>query len=382
MCTRFYPALGGGETYTWLTAKFLVSRGHQVTVWTSDLYSFLPWTRLSPPHETIDGIEIVRMRGVSLPLRRFRGYLIIPGQTLAWASQSPHFDVAHLQAYGNYSSYGQLPQWYARRFRMVLSTITLPNEGMFRRVYDTLIGRKLLHAAHHIVSLTTTEKQYLMQLGCPESKISVIPPGPAIDLESCTSVEGDLSRWQMDRDSNYVMSFGRLARNKGLSKLLAATAPLLKKDRSLRLVFAGEDHGALTELTEQSRELRVQDQVLFTGRLTDAEAVQLISHCSVFVFPSERNEAYGMTLLTAMQLGRPVVATELPGAIDLVTPGESGLRVRPGDTPGMEEAIQRLLSNRELGRAMGDEARRRTEHITWRAVADRVSEVLERAASD
>ena len=381
VCARFYPAVGGGETYAWSTAKSLVSRGHQVTVWTSDLYSCLPWVRLPRHRETIDGIDVVRTTGLSPPIDRLRTYLFIPGQSLAWVGDATGFDVVNLLGYGSYSAYGQLPQWYARKFPVVLSTITMPDQGLLRRVYDRFVGRRLLNASRHLICLTSAEKRYFMQLGCPESKISLIPPGPAIDLQQVASTVRAPSHQDLEPPAKYILSFGRLAPNKGLPTLLAASAPLLAQDPELKLVFAGENHGVLPDLTRRARALNIQGQVVFTGRVTDAEAVRLIEGCSVFAFPSEWGEAFGMTLLTAMQLGKPVVATELPGAIDLVQPEETGLRVPCGDVAEMRSALNRLLSHPELASKLGEEARRRTKEITWETVGKRMSEILEDAAA-
>ena len=70
-----------------------------------------------------------------------------------------------------------------------------------------------------------------------------------------------------------------------------------------------------------------------------------------------------------MAHGRPVVATRVGGIPDLVEDGATGFLVEPGDVDGLRAALLRLLSDPDLRRRLGNEARRRVRRCSWETVA-------------
>jgi glycosyltransferase involved in cell wall biosynthesis len=102
---------------------------------------------------------------------------------------------------------------------------------------------------------------------------------------------------------------------------------------------------------------------------------------AVVACPSLR-EGYGIVAREAMAYGRPVVASAVGGLLDAVADGETGLVVAPQDIAALHAAIDRLLSDSELRRRMGAEARVRTrEALSWRASVRGMLEAYEDAAS-
>src|SRR5438046_2301243 len=83
---------------------------------------------------------------------------------------------------------------------------------------------------------------------------------------------------------------------------------------------------------------------------------------SVVVVPSFM-ESCPYSLIEAMALGKPIVASNVPGVTDMVSDGESALLVPPGDPHALAGALQRILSDeslaRRLGAAAGQQARAR-----------------------
>ena len=86
-----------------------------------------------------------------------------------------------------------------------------------------------------------------------------------------------------------------------------------------------------------------------------------------------------MVLTEAFAAGTPVIASAIAGYSDVVTDGVDGVLVPPGDPQRLAEELQRAYHEPERLRAMGEAARRSAERYAWPHVADRVTEVYERA---
>jgi glycosyltransferase involved in cell wall biosynthesis len=102
--------------------------------------------------------------------------------------------------------------------------------------------------------------------------------------------------------------------------------------------------------------LGIQDRTHFLGGVQDIPA--LLSELDIFVLPS-RMEGCPVALLEAMSSGRACVATDIPGARDLLEHGRSGLLVPPENVDATAEALALLASSVELRRALGMAARER-----------------------
>ena len=148
---------------------------------------------------------------------------------------------------------------------------------------------------------------------------------------------------------------------KGHSTLIRAAALLRARWPSLALAVAGEDlsgehPGYEPSLRELVAELGLQGAVHFLGQREDVAG--LMADGDVVVVPSE-GEPFGRVALEAMALGRPVVATAGGGLAEVVEDGVTGLLVPQRDPPALAAAVDRLLSDRGLARAMGQAGRRR-----------------------
>ena len=128
-------------------------------------------------------------------------------------------------------------------------------------------------------------------------------------------------------------------------------------ERRARLVIVGE--GRLrSELEAEAVALGLGDSVCFTGFRTDV--LSLIRGFEIFAFPST-HEALGTSVLDAMALCKPVVATRAGGIPETVQDGITGLLVPPGDPQALAQALCTLLQNPERGRLFGEAGRRRVE---------------------
>jgi glycosyltransferase involved in cell wall biosynthesis len=148
-------------------------------------------------------------------------------------------------------------------------------------------------------------------------------------------------------DPPHVLYVGRLAEEKGIEELLAATAGLPR-------VVVGD--GPLRP--------RVPDAV---GFVPPARVGEYYARATVVACPSRR-EGYGVVAREAMSYGRPVVASSVGGLVDAVEDGVTGLLVPPRDPAALRAGLERLLADRALCERMGAAGRERArERWSWDA---------------
>lgn len=146
---------------------------------------------------------------------------------------------------------------------------------------------------------------------------------------------------------------GRLSIEKGHTFFLEAVKHVDSVFPNLRVFIIGE--GPLkTQLTSQVHAMGLDSIVHFLGFRSDMD--RLYPLLDIVVLSSIR-EGFPLTLLEAMAYGKPVVATKVGGAIQLIQHGVNGLLVDPEDEKALANAIQYLLMYPEKARQMGKSAR-------------------------
>ena len=156
-------------------------------------------------------------------------------------------------------------------------------------------------------------------------------------------------------ESPRLLCVGRLIPIKGHIVLLRAFAMARREVPELELEIAGR--GPLEPaLRALARELGIAEAVRFLGYVNPIQGA--IERAAIVVVPS-MGEGFGMVALEAMERARPVIAASIGGLSELVSHGETGLLVPPGEAEPFARALVELAS--DLGRAkrMGDAGRER-----------------------
>jgi glycosyltransferase involved in cell wall biosynthesis len=133
----------------------------------------------------------------------------------------------------------------------------------------------------------------------------------------------------------------RLEHEKGHPTLLDAWPRVLRRVPNAWLLVVGEG-SRRAELEAQAAALGIAERVVFTGRRDDVPAVT--AALDIAVLPSYR-EAQGLTILEAMALSRPVVATAVGGIPEMIENGRTGLLVPSHDPEALAAAIIRLFTD-------------------------------------
>ncbi len=208
---------------------------------------------------------------------------------------------------------------------------------------------------HLAVSQKTREDLQRAGLRKP---VSLIPNG--VDMEKIRSMRP----FPVESDFIFV---GRLIPEKGVDFLLRALAVLKAEFPGFRAVIVGDgpERGRLENL---SRELGLDENVVFTGFLRDyADVIALMKSSKVFAFPSRR-EGFGMVVLEAMASGLPVVTVNHPmnASRFLVENGKTGFVTPLGE----EEFAAALLMVHEDSSRLGRFARMASRKYDWSEIVE------------
>ncbi|MEJ7749083.1 MAG: glycosyltransferase family 4 protein, partial [Candidatus Limnocylindrales bacterium] len=153
----------------------------------------------------------------------------------------------------------------------------------------------------------------------------------------------------MEPGSKLVGVVARLEPEKGHPTLIDAWPAVLHAVPEAYLLIVGE--GSRREALEsQARDLRIAHRVVFTGRRDDVPAVT--AALDVAVLPSYR-EAQGLSILEAMALSRPVIASNVGGIPETIENGVTGLLVPPRDAEALAAGIVRLLQDHPYADTLG-----------------------------
>ncbi|WP_170832301.1 MULTISPECIES: glycosyltransferase family 4 protein [Pseudomonadaceae] len=172
-----------------------------------------------------------------------------------------------------------------------------------------------------------------------------------------------------------LLFVGRLTLDKGITELLAAYDELINRNVFATLVVLGpleaDCEAFLGALSVQARA-----RVKLIGFSPEPERFMAISN--FLVLPSYR-EGFGTVVLEAAAMGIPTIGTEIYGLIDAVEHGNTGLLVPVRDSHALAEAMETLLCNSEICKAMGKAAQRRArEHFASSHMSDLLISQYER----
>ncbi len=192
----------------------------------------------------------------------------------------------------------------------------------------------------------------------------VAPPGaPQI---SSLPTPGEIAARLRETGPRRLIFLGNVIPRKGLHTLLAALAELRMYDWQLTVV------GSLTLAPAYVRKIqalaaawKLTDRLKFTGALPQAAVWSRLAHSHVLAVPSEY-EGFGICYLEGMAFGLPAIGSTAGGAAEIISPGQNGFLVAPGDRAALRNCLQHLFTDQELLLRLSLAAQERfRSHPTW-----------------
>ena len=256
-----------------------------------------------------------------------------------------------------------------------------------------LLGRKILFVRHQtdrirkttrwlinnhvdgVVAVSGAVKNALLSSGIAEGKIEVIHNGVSLLRFDPSRIDRAEVRGELGISAKdfVIGAVGKLHQGKGVYELLRAAA-VTEGERPVTLLFVG-DGPEKEGIIREARRLGIAERTIITGIRRDVE--RMYAAMDIFVLPSTCDEAFGMVIIEAMAMGKPVIGTRVGGIPELISSGENGLLVPPGDAAALSEAIKKYLGDGEFAPEIAISGRRTVQAVFWEeTLGERFEKVL------
>ncbi|WP_448594996.1 glycosyltransferase family 4 protein [Thermoflexus hugenholtzii] len=361
----FPPDIGGPATYVPQIAEGLAQRGHAVTVVTlSDRLDHedgvYPFRVIRLPRRAFKPWRIGRTVLALLRLGRRADVFFVNG--LALESVLANFvlrkplvmkvvgDLAWERATGRGWTADDFETFQKRRYGLRVELLKALRSWWTRRADRVIVPSRYLAG-------------WVAGWGVPKDKLVVI-------YNAVEPVDGVKPLPIPLKTPVKAITVGRLVPLKRVDGLIEALREVLE----LGLVIVG-DGPERHRLEQIAQELEVSDRVYFAGQRSKRETIGLMAACDFFVLNSTY-EGLPHTVLEAMALGLPVVATAVGGTPEVVRDGETGVLIHPKDRE-LESALCALTADKKIRQRLGERAQRwMRENMSLEAMVVLTEQVL------
>jgi glycosyltransferase involved in cell wall biosynthesis len=202
-------------------------------------------------------------------------------------------------------------------------------------------------------------------------KTTYIPNG--IDFEKFIKIENVINirqKFQIPENNLIIFSLGRLTERKGYQYVLEA----IKDIPNVTYILGGEDYGYKNVLENFDKNLNT----IFVGKLTEDERKNYFQQCDIYISPS-LEEFFGLTILEAMAFKKPIIATKIGGAIEMVKENENGFLFEPKDVSTLKDRILKLKTEIELRNRFGIKSEEVAKQYSWETVSDQIISLIEKS---
>ena len=196
------------------------------------------------------------------------------------------------------------------------------------RIHHYMLG-KTLNDSDHVVAVSEFVKDsYLDEYGLSEDCIKVVYNGIDVANSACDTVT--------KRDGTRLLYIGRVVPEKGLETLLRAIALLKEEGSEFTLDILG-DGDAREHLEKLAKEFEIDQNVNFHGVVMEKEP--FYKAAGIFVYPSTCLEAFGISVIEAMNEGLICVASRIGGIPEIMSDESQGILFETGDVEALADAI-------------------------------------------
>ena len=201
----------------------------------------------------------------------------------------------------------------------------------------------------------------------PSEKVKTNSPGLEPFSES--------SSQSFASDKVRICYLGRLSKEKGVLDLVDCARKAILKHGQLQFVIVGYDDGQAAPMKAKIKEYELDSFFEFVP--FQSEVQKILASSDLLILPS-RAESFGLVLLEAMLMKKPVVATRSGGPADIVVEGQTGFLVEVQDTCAMADRIVELANDRQKRFKMGAAGYQRAiEHFSLKQYGDVFEKTLE-----
>ncbi len=203
----------------------------------------------------------------------------------------------------------------------------------------------------------------------------IVHTGVSIDLFHRASGKEFRAKYGLEK-SFLLLQTGNIAPDKRQIDSILALHIVSKNHSNVKLIFDGA--GPREHLVALSRQLGVENKVMFLHSSSDVELAQVYAACDVFVFPAQIT--WGLAVIEAMAASKPVLVSNKSGVSEIIRNGQNGFVIEEPNPRNMALQIENLITNSELRQKIGENAYEYAkQNLSWQMYARNMSLVFEKA---
>lgn len=368
----FLPRIGGKEIYIYNMARTLVKMGHEVHVITGAEC----WRRADLD---LKGIQVHYLPCIKIRIpRSSEFYRVLP--TLPFFLRTRSFDVVNLQEYSTLST--DLAAFYfgLKKVPMVLTVhnpwfISNPAYLFVLKLHEQTLGRVETRLIHNFIVVSrkmyrrftrefprAQDRTWVIHNGVSKEQVAV-PPAPS--------------------DTRTILFLSRISKDKGLDLLIEAVARLKEKHPrdALRLLVVGPRSTFQEEAEHLVQSLHLQDCVAFPGPVYEKRKWEVINAADCICLPS-LNESCPSTILEAMVMKKPIIATRIPGILEILPGSRYGYLFEKGCVDDLAEKLDRALFRSEETSRRVESAYEHVQQFNWTVISSEIEAVFQKTIHD
>lgn len=237
-----------------------------------------------------------------------------------------------------------------------------------RLYFKFFLPHSLKKADKIIADSQSTKKDLIRLFKTPEDKINVIYLG--IDKEIYALKNKSLLaqvRHKYNLPEKFILFIGMLSPRKNLPRMLNAFNILKKKGYPHKFVVVGAKGWLYESIFANVKKQNLQDEVIFTGYVPDAELPAFYKLADLFLFTT-LYEGFGLPILEAMASGCPVVTSTTSSMPEVA--GDAALLVDPKNVGEIAKAMENILTNKKLKQELIRAGSRQIKKFSWKKTAE------------
>jgi glycosyltransferase involved in cell wall biosynthesis len=363
--------------FSYNLARGLVAKGHEVLVLTPSQNGYRHT-------EELDGVKVVYLSSTDLkvypdqihevPKKKlfYKNGLkasIFPSRQIKRALSAFRPDVVHVQgsdpigvAVVGFARKNKIPVVTTEHNQPEVLTQSLMMPGMMRKPINHMLSSYFVKRQKKSDYITMPTKLAINNLfGNENPGVPIEAVSNGVDLTAFGPGRPDgkiYTKYNIPDNVKIVLYVGRVDPEKNIWVVLRAFADFLYRaksngiDKLSKTLFVVVGDGVdKSRLENEALNIGISDSVKFLGKVTGPDLAEIYKIGTVFATASEI-ETQGIVLIEAAASGLPLIAVDAGAVAEVCKNGENGFLIKPGDIASMSEAIDRILTDRELRKAM------------------------------
>ncbi|MCD6109387.1 glycosyltransferase family 4 protein [bacterium] len=218
-----------------------------------------------------------------------------------------------------------------------------------------------------------TKKDLINRFGVKESLIEIIHNAASDSFGIIEKEECEILRKHKKLPKEFIFSVGTLEPRKNYETLIEAYSKIRAYHPQVKLVIAGKNGWKSENIFKKVKELKLENDVIFLGYVTENELAKLYNLATIFAYPS-LYEGFGIPPLEAMKCGCPAITSNTSSLPEVV--GDAAILVNPNSTEELKNTLHKLLSTPSLRENLKNKGLEQYKKFSWKTSARKLLAII------